>query len=251
MQKEVTTTSVRSKKQRSKNLLQIGANDGVEGNVYYVKNVLGDPESKAILVEGSPEIFQLLTKNVKTMYDETLKRIVPINAMVCEDGKQMTFYHPNIDKLKETGIQNIPHWVQYQIGSLEQKGVYMGLDSFMRDRRIPGNAHDFIIQESIDCISLASIITQSSLAADEIGLLAVDIEGFDAPLVLESFKIPGLEPDVVVFEHKWTTLFFAEEFNTVMETLEARGYKLNCDRDPKAKGGWKCTGSDVLAVKEV
>lgn len=29
------------------------------------------------------------------------------------------------------------------------------------------------------------------------------------------------------------------------------GYKLNCDRDPKAKGGWKCTGSDVLAVKEV
>ena len=244
-----------SKKQkRSKTLLQIGANDGVKGNVDFVKEILNDPESKAILVEGSPRIFQLLTKNVKTMYDETLKRIVPINAMVCEDGKQMTFYSPNLDKIrKSAGIKNIPHWVEYQIGSLEKESPSTGLSFFFQERHVSvKSVQDFILQEAINCISMASIITQSSLEADEIGLLAVDVEGFDAPLVLESFKIPGLEPDRVVFEHKSTINFFPDEFNTVMETLMARGYKFNCHRDPKAKGGWKCTGGqDVVAVKEV
>ena len=243
-----------SKKQkRSKNLLQIGANDGVTANVNFVQEILNDPESKAILVEGSPRIFQLLTKNVKTMYDETLKRIVPINAMVCEDGKQMTFYSPNLDKIRESGIKNIPHWVEYQIGSLEKESLSRGLFFFLRDRHVSVKSkQDFILQETINCISMASIITQSSLEADEIGLLAVDVEGFDAPLVLESFKIPGLEPDRVVFEHKSTTTLFPDEFNMVMETLMARGYKFNCHRDPKAKGGWNCTGGqDVVAVKEV
>lgn len=262
-QKEPTINStenhLRSKKQRSKTLLQIGANDGVKGNVDFVKNILNDVESKAILVEGSPQIFELLTKNVKTLYDGTQKRIVPVNAMVCEDGKQMTFYYPNIDKLKEKSTEQnlqIPHWVQYQIGSLEQKSTIDGLQYWLTNRRrvFPSalSADEFILQESISCISLASVITQSSLAADEIGVLAVDVEGFDAPVVLESFKVPGLEPDVIVFEHKSTTTFSPEEFNTVMETLEARGYKLDCHQDPKAKAGWKCSDqNNVHAVKEV
>ena len=255
----VAKHSLRSKNRRSKNLLQIGANDGVKGNVKVVKALLNDPESSAILVEGSPQIYQLLVQNVKTLYDETQKRIVPINAMVCEDGKSMTFYSPNIDKIKEkTTHPNlvIPHWVRYQIGSLEEKSVIEGLNSWMLDRKdaFPSelSPEDFVRKESIDCISLASIITQSSLTADEIGVLAIDVEGYDAPVMLESFKVPGLEPDKVVFEHKSTTTFFPEEFNTVMETLEARGYKLDCHRDPNAAGGWKCTGGqDVHAVKEV
>lgn len=245
---------------KSKNLLQIGANDGVTGNIDFVQALLNDTESKAVLVEGSPQIYQLLVQNVKTLYDETLKRIVPINAMVCEDGKQMTFYSPDIDKMKEkTTRQNltIPHWVEYQIGSLEEKSVLRGLRGWMH-YKVNGafprglSAKDFVRQESIDCISLASIITQSSLTADEIGVLAIDVEGFDAPVMLESLKVPGLEPDKIVFEHKSTTTFFPEEFNTVMETLEARGYKLDCHRDSKATGGWRCGGGqDVHAVKEV
>ena len=46
--------------------------------------ILKSPESKAMLVEGSPSVFKLLTINVKSWYDQTLQRIALLNTLMCE-----------------------------------------------------------------------------------------------------------------------------------------------------------------------
>ena len=75
---------------------------------------------------------------MKTVYDETQKRIEADNAVVCEDRKQTTFYYPNIDKLREKSTEqnlHISHWVQYQIGSLDQKSTIYSLQAWLNPRK--------------------------------------------------------------------------------------------------------------------
>lgn len=78
------------------------------------------------------------------------------------------------------------------------------------------------------------------MIAEEVEVLAVDVEGYDAQVVLESFKVQGFELDLVIFEWKIAIQLFKNKFNEVMETLHRRVYITNCKR-PES-GDWACHG---------
>ena len=95
-------------------------------------------ESHAVLVEESPSVFQLLTKSVHEEFDPTLKRIMPLNALICEEGQHKVFYGDDVDKLKAANVTrnlSLPHWVEYQISSLERKSTLQGLNRYFREAR--------------------------------------------------------------------------------------------------------------------
>lgn len=238
------------------NLIQIGANDGVENNVDEVTKILNNPDSKAILVEGSPSVFKLLTTNVKAKYDPTLQRIAVLNALVCEEGEKKVFYSVDVPKMMQaskTENYKLPHWVEYQLSSLEKSSIRRGVRGFLRGREgrkhfTNVTANDLIVEEMLDCVSFESIFSKASFGPGEVDVLAIDVEGFDAPVMLESFKLPGLEPNLIIFEFKITIDIFKNEFNEVMDTLSRRGYITNCEKSES--GDWRCHGGqDVIARK--
>jgi len=115
-----------SSQTKTTKLIQIGANDGIKGNVKMVDQILRSSSSEAVLVEGNPALFDLLTQNIKKHYDTTAQRIRPLNALICKEGSDtMPFYVVDIAKLeKRLPTQtSIPHWVRYQISSLNKQSV--------------------------------------------------------------------------------------------------------------------------------
>jgi len=264
--------SLSSSQTTQRNLIQIGANDGVKGNNDEVQKFLRHPHTKAILVEGSPSVFKLLTKNIKKLYDPSLQRIIPVNALVCKEGQKMLFYSVDTQKLKQASTSstiNLPHWVEYQLASLEKTSILTGLKYYLLQKskqfQKNVNAEEFIVKEYMNCVSFQQILAISSMAAKEIQVLAIDVEGYDANIMIESFKVPGLEPNLIIFEWKSTINLFPKEFNLVMETLHERGYTTNCkqvESDTKsnslrvndAGSDWSCGGKlgggqDVYARK--
>jgi len=258
----VTLTQQNQTKDPYLNLLQIGANDGVTGNNNDVMNILKNPQSKAILVEGSPSVFKLLTKTVKDNYDKSLNRIVPFSALICEEGTKMLFYSLDTEKLKKaSNSSNLPHWVEYQLASLKKDSILSGLDFYLKSAIQRGhfeqntNAEDYIVEEYMDCVSFETILANSPMRIEEVQVLAIDVEGYDANVMLESFKVPELQPNLIIFEFKSAVKLFPKEFNRVIETLHNRGYSSNCRKfirtiDAENKSDWKCgPGQDVYAYK--
>jgi hypothetical protein len=47
-----------------------------------------------------------------SLYDDTLKRIIPMNALVCEKGQSLPFFIIDDQKLKSETKQILPHWVK-------------------------------------------------------------------------------------------------------------------------------------------
>ena len=242
------------------NLIQIGANDGIKGNNKQVMRILNHADSRAILVEGSPSVFPLLTHNIQTKFDPSLTRIVPFQALVCEEGETKTFYILDASRFKAAiNATNtnfaLPHWVEYQLASLDKESIQNGVAFYIKTvlkKQHSIQAEDFIIEESLKCVSFSTILTQSSMRPEEVNVLAVDVEGYDAHVILESFKMPHLEPDIIIFEHKSAMNLFPTEFNEVMKVLEQRGYQTNCNQS-KSSGGnpsWVCSDKqDVWARK--
>ena len=151
-------------------------------------------ESHAVLVEESPSVFQLLTKSVHEEFDPTLKRIMPLNALICEEGQHKVFYGDDVDKLKAANVTrnlSLPHWVEYQISSLERKSTLQGLNRYFREarRHFPETVASevFLKEDLLDCVSFETILAKSNMRAERVNVLAVDVEGFDPHVLLQSF----------------------------------------------------------------
>jgi len=254
-----------------RNMIQIGANDGIKGNNNVVAKILKHPASRAILVEGNPSVFRMLEENVRAKFDATLKRIVPRNALICENGESKVFYSVDAEKLKAARkVHQLPHWVEYQIGSLDKSSTLGGLEYYLEQNTLPATAttagalpptaSDFVREDLLECVSLSQLLlttppgssSSSGLRPHEVQVLAVDVEGYDANVVLQSFDVPGLEPELIVFEVKSAIHLFPSEFRAVMETLHQRGYETtNCFPSPNTPSEWKCgADQDVWARKK-
>ena len=220
-------------------MIQIGANDGIQGNDAEVMKVLENPKSRAILVEGSPSVFRLLRKNIRERFDPTLRRIVPLNALVCEEGRTVEFHSPDVDKLMKASTTKdlqLPHWVQYQLSSLDRRTVRDGLSYYLRKEgkhffdANATRAEDFVTTEALACASFDAILAEAPLfRAQEVQLLAVDVEGHEVHVLLESFKVEGLEPALILFEVKSGKKMYPREFDRAMDILrDERGYMSSC-----------------------
>ena len=263
--KQPSQPNARASNSETKNMIQIGANDGKENNNAEVMSILQGPNNKAVLVEGNPSVFRVLQTNVQSWYDATLQRIIPLNALVCEDGKRRSFYTVDVDKIKNasrTPNLRLPHWVAYQISGLEKRTTHDGLAYYLKLHRdhFKGNvtASEFIQEISLECVSFRTIVARAPFDAREVDVLAVDVEGFDAHVLLASFAVPGLEPPLVVFEAKSAALLFPDKFDEVLDTLHGRGYETNCAarghrrrrHAKKLKSKWVCSDEDAWARKK-
>lgn len=234
-------------------LIQIGANDGKQGNVKIVKDILESENSRAVLVEGNPSVFQLLEQNVIFMYDDTLKRIIPMNALVCEKGQTLPFFIVDDQKLEsEIKIRRLPHWVRYQISSLNRESIESGLAYFFRIKQLTKthNIDYYIKIQKIDCTSVEDIMSSHDIDAAEVDVVAIDTEGYDAHIMLQILKVANLKPHTIIFEYKSAINLYPIEFEEVMKGLESRGYITNCPEIMGSSGGQrKCKDQqDVIAT---
>lgn len=139
-------------------MVQIGANDGVTQNIKLVSKLLVSPTTRAILVEGNPSVFSLLEKNVKARYDP--KRILAMNALVCPKESQLVFWVVS-PKLK-IDFPNAPHWVLYQLGSLERNSTLVGVDHFFSQKRSTRLAADYIEPMPIPCSPFQEVLDREA-----------------------------------------------------------------------------------------
>jgi len=233
-------------------LIQIGANDGKKGNVKIVKDILDSKNSRAVLVEGNPSVFQLLEQNIISMYDDTLKRIIPMNALVCEKGQTLPFFIVDDQKLESETKTILPHWVKYQISSLNRQSVVSGLAYFFLLNQLTKtyNIDDYIKIQKIDCTSVEDIMSSHDIDAAEVDVVAIDTEGYDAHIMLQILKVANLKPHTIIFEYKSAINLYPIEFEEVMKGLESRGYITNCPEIMGSSGGQrKCKDQqDVIAT---
>eukprot|EP00751_Fragilariopsis_kerguelensis_P042320 CAMPEP_0171021626 /NCGR_PEP_ID=MMETSP0736-20130129/30788_1 /TAXON_ID=186038 /ORGANISM="Fragilariopsis kerguelensis, Strain L26-C5" /LENGTH=412 /DNA_ID=CAMNT_0011459985 /DNA_START=112 /DNA_END=1350 /DNA_ORIENTATION=- len=294
---EESKTETNKEQEQLLTMIQIGANDGVTENNQVVATLLQHPAARAVLVEGSPSVFRLLVSNIREKFDATLTRLVPLNALVCEDRydkeghlQPRIFYSVDADKIRSAAHRNnitdlsLPHWVEYQIGSLERSSTVQGLRAYVHHHPhvFRGSGYRmFVKEEVLPCVSFPQILAAAThaggggggnnLQPEEVQVLAVDVEGYDAHIVLESFQVPGLEPELIVFEYKIAIDLFPVEFRAVMETLHQKGYETNCapivssatsadaqgdnhnhnNTRSTSASGWECSGNqDVWARKQ-
>eukprot|EP00531_Pseudo-nitzschia_arenysensis_P015806 CAMPEP_0116145190 /NCGR_PEP_ID=MMETSP0329-20121206/16442_1 /TAXON_ID=697910 /ORGANISM="Pseudo-nitzschia arenysensis, Strain B593" /LENGTH=343 /DNA_ID=CAMNT_0003640741 /DNA_START=149 /DNA_END=1177 /DNA_ORIENTATION=+ len=224
-------------------LLVIGASEGYKGNENIINHYLKQSGTNAMLVEAAPDVFEKLKATVKEKYDETLERIVPFKGLACEKGQQGVLYYPDIDKLHQAmkTSNELPFWILYMLAKRKRSDTEEGLSHFfsLRKSLFPDGvqASDFIKEDSMDCISIQSIIANSHMDATDIGVLVMNADGYDPLLLLDSFKIPGLDPDTVLFDWRNSQNRFPEEASEVMNTLLKRGYNIDSFCRKNGAGG--------------
>jgi FkbM family methyltransferase len=228
-------------------LVQIGANDGSNSaNDDIVRNLLADDNTYALLVEPNPQVFDMLKSNIATMYNNTA-RITPMNALVCPKGADLTFFVVN-EKLGED-YPDAPHWVRYQLSSLKRESVAKGLQGFLnqmrRSQEFKGSrAPAYIKDVTISCTPFLSVLEQGGFAPQDVDVLAVDTEGYDAKVVTSALIVPGFLPKTIIFEAKGLP---ADERNALLDMLEGRGYTTDCPKVGSVRRK-TCPRDDVVAT---
>lgn len=230
--------------QQEKRLIQIGANDGRTGNDAFVRRLLSDPATEAILVEANPQIFQLLRINIPGTYADSHERIKLVNALICEnDNEDHTFYVVK-DTLKED-FPNAPHWVTHQLSSLALDSVLAGVNHFFELKGIKAQAQKYISAIPMPCTSFLKLIEKAGWSPDVVDILVVDVEGHDAHVVTDAIETPGFLPETIVFEQKSANHLYPREFQGLIEKLEKKGYDTGCQT---AEGQYDCgRGDDVVS----
>jgi hypothetical protein len=229
-------------------LVQIGANDGSNsGNDDTIRKLLSAKSTHALLVEPNPQVFEMLKSTIATEYNNATTRIKPMNALVCPKGADLTFFVVHNEKLVED-YPNAPHWVRYQLSSLNLESVITGIRGFLSQMRKGGKfkgsrARTYIQNVTIACTPFLAVLEQGGFAPRDVDVLAVDTEGYDAKVVTNALQVPGFLPRTIIFEVKGLPV---DERDALLDILEERGYSTDC---PKVGGVRvkKCPEQDVTA----
>ena len=158
--------------------------------------------------------------------------------------------HEALDK----DFKRPPHWLKYQLSSLEKDSITGGVRGFLKARKRKESPEKYIAEKKIECVPFARIISKYSVVGPEdVDVLAIDVEGFDAKILSEALDVPGLLPGVIVFEQKIVASLFPSELQAILTRLEQNGYSTgDCKRanTGDASGPFKCQEADVIAVRK-
>lgn len=270
-------------------IVQIGANDGsIAGNDALVRSILSYNQTDAILVEPNPQVFDLLTQNIENQYS-TNSGIRGVNALVCNSNKLvsnvdgLTFYLINITMLLED-YPSAPHWVKYQISSLEYESISRGAGAFVQNNRRRSvnkdnnrTAADYIYPTKMTCQSYQDLLNGSGwlqVAQQQsahqnlkkkrvVDVVAIDTEGYDSEvirdIVLNTPRSLTLLPRIIVFEQKGLK---NDDLVDILQLLYKSGYTTDCDsqyqeslqkfnnqiNDVKEFPRVSCNGDDVVST---
>ena len=156
-------------------VVQIGANDGISNDP--VRKLILDHRLPGLLVEPVPYLFERLKENYKDQRQLEYRRC----AIGRHDGTITMFAFARDNPF--------PSWAQGLAGVSRRHMESFGL----------ANADKFIEKLKVPAVTLDSLL--ASYRNQEIGLLQIDTEGFDAEIVRQVVK-SAYRPIVINYEHK-------------------------------------------------
>lgn len=189
--------------------LQVGAYDGVAGDPIYP--LIERHALQGVLIEPQEDAFERL----KTNYARFPHFHFVNAAIAAHDG------FSNLYRIRP-GARG-PEWL-HQIASFD-RNVLMG-----HAHMVP-NLESMIETEQVRCLTFETLF--EDLGNEDVDLLQIDAEGFDAE-ILRLFNIPVRKPAIVRFEHKHLSIADHEKS---IGLLTSEGYRISA------------SGSDTLAYR--
>lgn len=231
-------------------IVQIGANDGSsKGNDDEVlRQLLLLNATQALLLEANPTIFPNLQDNIPKLYPNNAK-IHAVQALIGEEGGA-DFWAVNASKLHQDFRGSpLPHWLLYQLGSLDRDTVERNAQSFIRTLNTTRPTSDYLYSMFLPSHSLRTILQKYSIAPQSVNVLALDTEGHDAAILTQALAIPRFLPARIIFEQKTVYQQDPSALDSVKELLTSRGYTLDCNRDAVRKARHGCPIKlDAIAI---
>jgi len=179
--------------------VQIGANDGVIHDPLFHHIV--NNQWSGILVEPVRYYFNRLKLNYAGS-----DQLIFENVAISDRDERREFY-----RLRE-GLEFLPQWTE-GLGSFH-------LEVLMKHRWLIPNIKDYIISESVDCVSLQTLLNRNKVR--KIDLVLIDTEGYDFE-ILKQINFDYVDPSVIIYEHKHIS---HKERRDSEALLTARGYRL-------------------------
>ena len=161
-------------KHNIKNVLQIGANDGISFDElnYFIKKY----KSKSILVEPIQQSFLKLKENYKNF-----ENVIFDNSAIISDEKNSYLFKVNEKFLNKYG-NHIPAISSFDKQHLINHGVK--------------NSH--IVKEKVNSLTIKDLISKHSIR--NLDLFFVDAEGYDGKIVYDLLTQSDLRP-IIIFEY--------------------------------------------------
>jgi FkbM family methyltransferase len=190
------------KEKKINQIIQVGANDGKSDD--FLRSSI-NKDTKAVLVEPIESAFTELKKNYSGFTNvEFVNKAIDIN-----NGKK-NIYSVN------------PKYYDYYEKKFNSKDAswLTVLASFEKNHlKNHGVKLNHIHSTEIECVTFNELISQYNL--NQLGLLVIDVEGYDSTLVKNFIQSTNLRP-VIIFEWIHMEMNDAQE---LVELLKADNYK--------------------------
>ncbi len=188
-------------KKKTISFIQIGANDGKMADPIFDFVSQNHKYVKGIAVEPMRDFFQRLAQNYNAYND-----ILTINIAIHNTEKEMILWRiaPEKEHL-------VPTWAK-------------GISSFDREHLIKKNFEEYMIAESVQCITLDGLIDKYNFV--DINLLQIDTEGYDSEILL-NINFNKIKPQIIHFEHGYCHGHMNEKtLLAVRKYLHDNGYEI-------------------------
>jgi FkbM family methyltransferase len=170
-------------------VVQIGANDGINNDPLH-KFIKRD-HWQGVLLEPQKYVFQ---KYLEPLHRKTQGITVVNSALDKEDGFRPIYKISVSNSRWATGLASFDRKI------LEEtvKSGYIEIHAKKEGCFLPENKDDFIAEESVKCISAATLLKIGGI--ERIDWLQIDTEGYDFEII-KMFNIGLTRPTVIVFEN--------------------------------------------------
>jgi FkbM family methyltransferase len=158
------------------NFVQIGANDGISGDP--IRHIVRRHRLPGVFVEPLPDLFEQLRGNYADLDSVHYER-----CAIGEQDGESTLYRVRPDPALPAWLQGLASFNRDHITSA-RFGV-TGVEKYVEDVRVP-------------VLTLPSLLRKHGIG--ELGLLQVDVEGYDCRLVQAALKA-GVRPAIINYEH--------------------------------------------------
>ncbi len=177
--------------------VQIGANDGRRADDSY--DFIIRHHLKGIVVEPLKDMFERLSENYASE-----PQIIKINKAIHQTAKSMPLYRIKNDA-------NVPDWC-HGIASFDKSHLMDGA------RKVP-DIEKYIIEESVECISLDELFSQTGV--EQVSFLQIDTEGYDYEII-KMIDFNKLKPEIIRYE---CSVFSKQDNQSCIDLLAQQGYR--------------------------
>jgi FkbM family methyltransferase len=189
---------------RSAIVVQVGSNDGVQGDPITAL-IRTNPDWQVLFIEPLPHVFRRLLANYPSLPNYHFE-----NVAISEKTEIRLLYYVS-DEIKKTR-EGIPYWYD-QLGSFDKKHILKHGKEFEL----------FIASEPVRCEPLRNILTRNGI--QKIDILHIDTEGYDYE-VLKQVDLKGSRPRAILYEHKHLS---TEDQSAARSLLLRVGYRVRAD----------------------